>query len=56
VACSATQFGNGTAAESGLNVSSAAGSKNRNFWLRMITPLYVTDTVQKNITITLAVQ
>jgi hypothetical protein len=56
VACSATQFGNGTAAESGLNVSPLTASKNRNFWLRMITPLYVTDTVQKNITITLAVQ
>ena len=54
--CTATQFGNGTLAQSGASVSPIAGSSARNLWFRMITPLFVTDPSQRNATITLAVQ
>ena len=55
VACSDTQFGDGVHGNAGDQVSPVTATT-RNLWLRMITPLYVTDTTQKNITITLAVQ
>lgn len=55
VACSDTQFGDGVHGNAAYQVP-PVGTTTRNLWLRMITPLYVTDTVQKNITITLAVQ
>ena len=54
VACTDTQFGGGSG-QSGFQVP-AFGATARNLWLRMITPLYVSDTTQKNATLTLAVQ
>ena len=53
VAASGTQFAGN---QNALNISPAAGVNTRTLWLRMITPLYVTDTVQKDMTITMAVQ
>jgi hypothetical protein len=52
VACSNSQF----AGDQSCYQVPASGATTRNLWLRMITPLYVSDTVQKNATITLAVQ
>ena len=49
-------IGNGTPGETGLNVSPLAGSNTRNLWFRIITPLAVSDTTQRNATLTLAVQ
>ena len=54
VACSDSQFGAGSG-QSGYQVP-AVGSITRNLWLRMITPLFVSDAVQKDTTVTLAVQ
>ena len=53
VACSATQFGNGTAGESGAAVVPAA---TRNLWFRLRTPGTVSDTTQHLAVVTLAVQ
>jgi hypothetical protein len=54
--CTASVFGNGTLAESGASVSPNVGSNKRALWLRLVTPLSVTDTTQRDATITLAVQ
>ena len=53
VACSATQFGNGTAAESGAGILPSGA---RNLWFRMKTPTAVNDTTQRLAVVTLAVQ
>jgi len=55
VTCSAAQFGNGTAAESGLLVSPAAGVNTRNLWFRIKTPGVVTDPSGHTATVTLSV-
>lgn len=54
--CSATLFGNGTAGESGVDVSPTGGSNTRNLWFRIQTPTAVTDATSHTATITLAVQ
>ena len=53
VACSATQFGNGTAGESGAAVAPSAA---RNLWFRLKTPTSVNDAGSHTATITVAVQ
>jgi hypothetical protein len=53
VACSATQFGNGTAGESGAAVAPSAA---RNLWFRLKTPTQVNDAGSHTATITVAVQ
>jgi hypothetical protein len=52
-ACTATRFGNGTGAQSGLNVNPAA---TRNLWFRLHTPGVVTDPSAHTATVTLGVQ
>jgi len=54
--CSATQFGNGNAGESGLSVSPSAGSNTRNLWFRIHTPSEVDDAGGHTALVTLAVQ
>ena len=54
--CSATQFGNGNAGESGDAVSPTVGQYDRNLWFRIITPALVSDTTQRQATITVGVQ
>ena len=56
VACSATQFGNGTAGQAGVDVSPAGGSNTRNLWFRIITPDVVTSPNPHTATATIAVQ
>jgi len=53
VACTATQFGNGTLGEAGTQV---VPNSHRSLWFRLITPNVVSDTTQRKATITLAVQ
>jgi hypothetical protein len=52
-ACTAVRFGNGEAAESGLNVNPSAA---RNLWFRIHTPDVVSDPSPHTATVTLAVQ
>ena len=52
----ATAFGNGTAGESGLNVSPAAASRDRNLWFRIITPDIITSAAGHTATVTISIQ
>ena len=54
ITCTATQFGNGTSAESGASVSPTT-SPSRNLWFRIQTPTEVTDPSQHSVTVTLSV-
>ena len=54
VTCSSTQFGNGTAAQSGAAVSPVT-STTRNLWFRLRTPGAVTDSSRHTVTVTLSV-
>jgi hypothetical protein len=56
IGCTKDVLGNGTLGESGASVSPLAGSNKRALWLRLVTPLSVSDTTQRDATITLAVQ
>ncbi len=53
VVCTSTQFGNGTAGESGAAVAPSAA---RSLWLRIKTPTQVNDAGSHTATITVAVQ
>jgi len=53
VACSSTQFGNGTLGEAGTQV---IPQSHRNLWFRLGTPNVVSDVTQRKATLTLAVQ
>ena len=50
IAATDTVLGNGTHAEAANGISPLSGSNDRTLWLRMITPLYVSDVTQRNAT------
>jgi hypothetical protein len=56
VACSTTQFGDGSAGDEGATVSPVAGSRDRNLWFRIHTPDISTGTESRTAQVTIAVQ
>jgi hypothetical protein len=54
--CSATQFGNGNAAEAGASVSPLPASRDRYLWFRMHTPGVSTGTEGRTAQVTIAIQ